>query len=298
MLKEARYDVIVIGGGHAGTEAAHAAARMGCRTALLTLSVSRIGWMSCNPAMGGLAKGQLVKEIDALGGVMGRMTDQAAIQYKRLNQSKGPAVRSSRAQCDKEIYAAKMQSFLADVPHLSILEGEVERLLEFSGKVSGVVLKDGSQLSASAVVVTSGTFLRAIMHTGECQTEGGRLGDTAARSLSGSLEALGFRLRRLKTGTPPRLLRESIDFSKTTEHGGDLVPVPFSFYWAPQPFPLLNQINCFITYTSPQTHEIITENMSRSPMYSGAITGVGPRKIKLNALPIKIAIKCFLSRRD
>lgn len=277
MSKGTQYDVIVIGGGHAGTEAAHAAARMGCRTALVTLNASRIGWMSCNPAMGGLAKGQLVKEIDALGGIMGRMTDQAAIQYKRLNQSKGPAVRSSRAQCDKEIYAAKMQSFLAQLPMLSVLECEVSALLHTNARVSGVLLKDGTRLASNNVIITSGTFLRAIMHVGEHQTEGGRLGDSAAVSLSQSLEELGFRLRRLKTGTPPRLKRAGIDFSKTTPHGGDEVPVPFSFYWAPQPFPLLSQVNCFMTYTSEQTHEIINKNINRSPMYSGAITGVGPR---------------------
>ena len=275
------FDVLVIGGGHAGTEAAHASARMGCRTALATLNPERIGYLSCNPAMGGLAKGQLVKEIDALGGIMGRQTDKTAIQYRRLNTSKGPAVRSSRAQCDKPRYAKKMQEFLATVPNLSIIGLEVADLIwETTGgrpRITGVRLRDGSEVRAYAVVVTSGTFLRAVMHTGFEQSEGGRVGDEAAKTLSRSVEELGFRLRRLKTGTPPRLDKDSIDWSKTEPQPGDEKPVPFSFYYRGTRFPELPQLNCFITYTNSQTHEVIEKNFDKSPMFTGIIQGVGPR---------------------
>ncbi len=272
-----KFDVIVIGGGHAGTEAAHAAARLGCRTALLTLNPKRIGFMSCNPAMGGLAKGQLIKEIDALGGVMGRITDLAAIQYRRLNSSKGPAVRSSRAQCDKAIYASQMQAFLSGVPGLEILSGEATRLILEGARVAGVELADGSRLESRAVVITSGTFLRAVMHCGSEQESGGRAGDQAAKGLSSELERLGFKLGRLKTGTPPRLHKDSIDFSKSEEQPGDEKPLPFSFHWKPDPFPYLRQISCHITYTNERTHEAIEENFDRSPMFTGVIQGVGPR---------------------
>jgi tRNA uridine 5-carboxymethylaminomethyl modification enzyme len=275
------FDVLVIGGGHAGTEAAHAAARMGSRTALVTLVRDRIGFLSCNPAMGGLAKGQLVKEIDALGGIMGMQTDKCAIQYRRLNSSKGPAVRSSRAQCDKPLYARKMQEFLGEIDGLSILEGEVADLVwERSGgraRVTGVRMRDGSVVRARSVVVTSGTFLRAVMHMGFEQSEGGRIGDEAAKSLSRSVLDLGFSLRRLKTGTPPRLHKSSIDWSKTEPQPGDEVPIPFSFYYRGNRFPELPQLNCFITYTNEQTHEIIEKNFDRSPMFTGVIQGVGPR---------------------
>lgn len=280
--KHPNFDVLVIGGGHAGTEAAHAAAAMGCRTALATLNPSRIGFMSCNPAMGGLAKGQLIKEIDALGGIMGMQTDKAAIQYRRLNSSKGPAVRSSRAQCDKDLYAKKMQEFLINRPNLEILGFEVSDLLSrinTHGKkeITGVKLRDGSEVRAQAVVITSGTFMRAIMHMGFEQTEGGRAGDGAAKTLSRSIEELGFKLRRLKTGTPPRLDKDSIDWSKTEPQPGDEKPIPFSFYYRGERFPELTQLNCFITYTNVQTHEIIEKNFDRSPMFTGIITGIGPR---------------------
>ncbi len=275
------FEVIVIGAGHAGTEAAHAAAQMGCRTALVTLNPDRIGFLSCNPAMGGLAKGQLIKEIDALGGIMGMQTDKTAIQYRRLNSSKGPAVRSSRAQCDKPLYARKMRKFIETLPNVTILGFEVADLLwESSGeknKITGVRLRDGSILRARAVVVTSGTFMRAVMHTGFEQSEGGRVGDEAAKTLSRSIEELGFRLRRLKTGTPPRLDRASIDWSKTEPQAGDAVPIPFSFYYRGDRFPELPQVNCFITHTNSQTHEIIENNFDRSPMFTGIIQGVGPR---------------------
>jgi tRNA uridine 5-carboxymethylaminomethyl modification enzyme len=271
------FEVIVIGGGHAGCEAAHAAARMGCRTALICLNPERIGFMSCNPAMGGLAKGQLVKEIDALGGIMGINTDRTAIQYRRLNSSKGPAVRSSRAQCDKALYAKKMQEHLAEVPGLTIVEGEATDLVVEGAEIRGVRLKDGSVLSSRSAIITSGTFLRAVMFTGFDQSEGGRVGDSAAVGLSGSLERLGFSLRRLKTGTPPRLHRRSIDFSVLEPQPGDERPLPFSFFFRPKPFPVLPQISCHITYTNERTHEVIEANFDRSPMFTGLIQGVGPR---------------------
>lgn len=274
---ERTWDVIVIGGGHAGCEAAHASARTGCRTALITLDTKRIGFMSCNPAIGGLAKGQLVKEIDALGGLMGRNTDLTAIQYRRLNASKGPAVRSSRAQCDKALYALRMQETIQKINKLDVLNAEVTGLVTESGQIAGVTLGDGTRLTARAVVITSGTFLRAIMYTGFETTEGGRAGDVSAKGLSGSLTALGFQLGRLKTGTPPRLDRRTIDFSKTEAQPGDEKPVPFSFYSRPTPFPLLPQVNCYITYTNEQTHGVIEQNFDRSPMFTGLIKGVGPR---------------------
>jgi tRNA uridine 5-carboxymethylaminomethyl modification enzyme len=271
------WDVIVIGGGHAGCEAAHASARMGCKTALVTLDSKRIGFMSCNPAMGGLAKGQLIKEIDALGGAMGRITDLAAIQYRRLNASKGPAVRSSRAQCDKAVYSQQMRALLAGTPLLTLLETEVAGLKTEGNRIVGVEVGSGEVLAARSVIITSGTFLRALMHTGFEQEEGGRAGDKSSKTLSESLMALGFKLGRLKTGTPPRIHRRSVDFHKMEAQPGDVKPVPFSFYFKPDPFPLLPQVNCHITYTNESTHEIIEENFDRSPMFTGVIQGIGPR---------------------
>jgi tRNA uridine 5-carboxymethylaminomethyl modification enzyme len=283
------FDVIVVGGGHAGTEAAHASSKMGIKTALITMNLDRIGFMSCNPAMGGLAKGQLIKEIDALGGIMGINTDKTAIQYRRLNSSRGPAVRSSRAQCDKALYAAEMQSFLKTVPNLTILQGEVQKLITqpisvheradglSEHKITGVELKDGTVLSSRAVVITSGTFLQALMYTGFESTPGGRVGDQASQGLSESLRNLGFKLSRLKTGTPPRLDKNTIDFSKCEPQSGDEIPVPFSFYYRTNPFPKLPQVDCYITYTNSNTHEIIEQNFDRSPMFTGLIKGIGPR---------------------
>jgi len=269
--------VLIVGGGHAGCEAAYAAARMGCQTLLLCLEPSKIAFMSCNPAIGGLAKGQLVKEIDALGGLMGMNTDKAAIQYRRLNASKGPAVQSSRAQCDKMLYAQQMQAFLKTVPGLEILKGEVVDLIVVSGKIQGVRLQDGREFLAKAVVITSGTFLKGLMHMGETQISGGRFGDRAAFGLSESLTQLGFQLKRLKTGTPPRLHRTSIDFSKTEVQSGDEKPLPFSFYHRPDPFPWLSQVDCYITYTCLEAHEIIEKNLHLSPLFNGQIQSIGPR---------------------
>lgn len=270
-------EVIVIGGGHAGCEAAYSAARMGSRTWMVTTNLARIGFMSCNPAIGGLAKGQLVKEIDALGGVMGRNTDYTAIQYRRLNASKGPAVRSPRAQCDKALYALEMQSFLKTVENLEIVCAEVASVVVENHKVKGVTFKDGSFVPCGAVIITSGTFLSAIMHTGEEKQEGGRAGDQASFSLSDSLRDLGFRLKRLKTGTPPRLHKNSLKFQTLEPQPGDDVPGPFSFYFTPEKFPYLPQISCYITYTNSRTHEIIAQNFDRSPMFTGVIQGIGPR---------------------
>ena len=271
------FDVIVVGGGHAGTEAAPAAARMGCKTALFSLKLDRVGVLSCNPAMGGLAKGQLIKEIDALGGIMGANTDETGIQYRVLNSSKGPAVRSSRAQCDKARYAERMQRRLSEVPGLTCIEDEVLSLEVESGRITGIRTGSGERVGCKAVVITTGTFLRGVMHTGFDQTVGGRLGDAAASGMSPSLERLGFKLNRLKTGTPPRLWAKSIDFTKTSEQLGDAQPKQFSFYHAKDRFPVLKQVSCFITYTNQRTHDVIAANFDRSPMFTGVIKGIGPR---------------------
>jgi len=270
------YDVIVIGGGHAGCEAANAAATLGARTAMITLEKKKIGAMSCNPAIGGLAKGQMVKEVDALGGVMGRITDLSTIQFRRLNASKGPAVRSSRAQCDKNKYADNMQAFLKTLPNLEIVEAEVSGLIIESNTVVGVKV-NGGEIRARSVVITSGTFLRAIMHRGKEQEEGGRVGEKSSKTLSDDLKLLGLKLRRLKTGTPPRLHKDSIDWSVTTPQPGDELMIPFSFYHDLKSYPVLPQVNCYLTYTNQKTHDIIEKNIGLSAMYSGAITGIGPR---------------------
>jgi len=270
------YDVLVIGGGHAGIEAAHAAAKMGRKTALLTASAAAIGRMSCNPAIGGLAKGQLVREIDALGGLMGRLADLAGIQFRILNRSRGPAVWGPRAQCDKALYSRLAAEALAETPNLEVLEGMAEELLVPRGRdaVGGAVLADGSRLDASAVVVTTGTLLRGLMHTGTRRTEGGRVGEAAATGLSGALARLGLSLGRFKTGTPPRLHRDTVDFGACTPQEGDDPPVPFSFRTARIE---REQVRCWITSTNERVHALIRENLHASPMYSGAIRGIGPR---------------------
>jgi tRNA uridine 5-carboxymethylaminomethyl modification enzyme len=272
------YDAIVIGGGHAGCEAAHALARMGQQTLLLTMNVDTIGHMSCNPAVGGVAKGHLAREVDALGGVMGHITDASAIQYRRLNMSKGPAVRSSRAQCDMALYRLAMQDLLMNVPNLDIKQGSVEQLYlqEIDGvqHVRGVISQLGVLYEARAVVITTGTFLRGKCHVGLDHFAAGRAGDAAAYGLSETLHALGLEMGRLKTGTTPRLDARTIDWSGLEVQPGDTPPRRFSFYHAPE---LLPQVPCHITYTNQRTHDIIAANTHRSPLFTGIIEGIGPR---------------------
>ncbi len=267
------YDVLVVGAGHAGCEAAHAAARMGANTLLLTMSLDTIGKMSCNPSIGGTAKGHIVREIDALGGLMGKVADRTSIQFRMLNASKGPAVRSPRSQADKIAYSSEMKRRLELRESLAIKQGTAEALLVEGGKVVGLATQEGIAYRAKTVVLSSGTFMRGLLHIGETQISGGRSGDKAAVGLSSSLESLGFELGRLKTGTPPRIHRRSIDFSLCEEQPGD-EDVAFSY---DEPEERLPQISCFITYTTPQTNEIIRSNLHRSPLYAGAIKGVGPR---------------------
>ena len=309
------YEIVVIGGGHAGAEAAWAASKLGASVALITLDPSKVGQMSCNPAIGGLAKGQMVREVDALGGLMGVATDNAGIQFRMLNRSKGPAVWGPRAQADKYKYALEVQRLLRTCRGLDTIAGEVaEIVVEGSGfrgqgsgfgvqgsgvSITGVLLAHGTRLSCRAVIVTTGTFLRGLMHTGQTQSEGGRVGEAAARGLSGCLSRLGLELGRLKTGTPPRLARDSINFAAFEVQPGDERPMPFSFLHeyssspprplAPSPCPLvplspsapwhppLRQINCWIGYTHEQIHQIIRANLHRAPMYSGQIQSTGPR---------------------
>ena len=270
-----RFDVIVVGGGHAGCEAAAAAARTGARTALVTHRFATIGAMSCNPSIGGLGKGHLVREIDALDGLMGRVADAGGIQFRMLNRRKGPAVRGPRAQADRKLYAAAMQEALRQTPNLTIVEGEVDDLaLAADGCVAGVRLVDGRAFAAGAVVLTTGTFLRGLIHIGERQTPAGRVGEAPSLGLSGTLERAGFALGRLKTGTPPRLDGTSIDWAALEMQQGDDPPEPFSMLTER----IANrQVECAITRTTPATHALIRANVHRSPMYSGQIKSRGPR---------------------
>src|SRR5947209_7962200 len=271
---DAKLDVLVVGGGHAGCEAAAAASRMGARTALVTHRFSTIGAMSCNPAIGGLGKGHLVREIDALDGLMGRVADQAGIQFRVLNRRKGPAVRGPRAQADRKLYAAAMQRAIREMANLTVVEAEVDDLLMGEGRVTGVRLADGRELVCAAAVLTSGTFLRGLIHIGERQTPAGRVGEAPAVGLSLALERLGLALGRLKTGTPPRLDGTTIDWAAVEMQPGDEPPEPYSTLTQRIETP---QIQCGITRTTAATHDIIRANVHRSPMYSGQISSRGPR---------------------
>lgn len=273
-MKHSGFDVVVIGAGHAGTEAAHAAARMGVNTALVTLSASDIGVMSCNPAIGGLGKGHLVREIDALDGVMGRVADQAGIQFRLLNRRKGPAVQGPRTQADRALYRMAMQRATDHQTHLNVVTGEVVDFLMDKDRVAGVRLGDGSEIAARVVILTSGTFLRGVIHIGDVSKPGGRMGDQPSVSLAQRLDSYNLPMGRLKTGTPPRLDGRTIDWSDLERQDGDDTPTLFSFLSDKAVAP---QISCGITHTNAHTHEIIEKNLGKSAMYGGRIDGVGPR---------------------
>jgi tRNA uridine 5-carboxymethylaminomethyl modification enzyme len=268
------FDVIVIGAGHAGCEAASAAARLGSSTALITLNLDLVGQMSCNPAIGGIAKGHLVREIDALGGIMGRVIDRTGIQFRLLNRSRGPAVQSPRAQADRMLYRSEMRRVLEATANLSLRQGKVVDLVIHQGEVVGIDLEDGRRFGAAAIVIATGTFLNGLIHTGRRTYSGGRTGEPAATELADSLKRLGFPIGRLKTGTPPRLDGRTIDWDRFEPQPGDVEPVPFSF--ATDQIEQ-QQIKCYVGYTTSSLHDVIRANLSESPLYSGKIKGIGPR---------------------
>ena len=269
-----KFDVIVVGGGHAGIEAAVVAARMGKQTALVTMEINKIGLMSCNPAIGGLAKGQLVREIDALGGVMGKISDIAGIHFKMLNTSKGPAVQSPRAQADRIYYAKVAQSLVLNTNNLTVIEDAAVSVHIQNNKIDKLILKSGAELSTKAIILTNGTFLNGLIHVGEKHIPAGRAGEMPSNGLTESLIDLGFTAGRLKTGTPPRIHKDSIDYSRVEIQTPDEIPIPFSFS---NEKITQKQINCFITYTNEHTHEILRTGFDRSPLFTGTIKGVGPR---------------------
>ena len=275
MLYQETFDVIVVGGGHAGTEAALAAARMGMQTLLLTHNVETLGQMSCNPAIGGIGKGHLVKEIDALGGVMAKATDRAGIQFRTLNSSKGPAVRATRAQADRQLYRAAVRLVLENQPNLKIFQQACDDLIVENDQVCGVVTQMGLKFKAKSVVLTVGTFLGGQIHIGLQNYSGGRAGDPPSIALARRLRELPFRVGRLKTGTPPRIDARTVDFSVMQAQPGDNPTPVFSFMGSHKDQP--TQIPCHITYTNEQTHDIIRNGLDRSPMYTGVIEGIGPR---------------------
>lgn len=270
-----QFDVIVVGAGHAGAEASLAAARLGRKVLVVTSNLDRVAYMSCNPSIGGLGKGHIVKEIDVLGGEMGFSADKSCILFKRLNAKKGPAVRGTRVQCDKDIYSNLISEVLSQAVGIELLEAEVTQLILNNQTCLGVVLKDGTKISSETVVITTGTFMRGVMYIGDQRIEGGRVGDKSTVGISDQMREIGFKVTRLKTGTPPRLHRASIDWNQMKEQVGDKNFLPFSF--RSEKKLSLPQIKCFSTYTNEKTHEIIRKNLDKSPMYNGKIEGIGPR---------------------